>query len=119
MVAHEHATKDKLVIVWSSGDPEVALNMVFMYAKNSMLRGWWPQVTLVVWGPSARLLTTDNKLQEELGELKKAGVELYACKACADRLGVSNKLEDLGVTVMYMGSPLTEYLKEERAVLTF
>lgn len=119
MVSQEHAMKDKLAIVWSSGDPEVGLHMVFMYAKNSMLRGWWSQVTLVVWGPSARLLATDEKLQEELQELKKAGVELYACKACADRLEVSGKLEDLGVTVMYMGSPLTEYLKEDRAVITF
>jgi len=109
----------KLAIVWSSGDPGVAMNMVFMYAKNSMLRGWWSQVDLVVWGPSAELLATDEKLQAELQELEKAGVGLYACKACADRLGVSDKLVGLGVNVMYMGIPLTEYLKGDWSTITF
>ena len=29
--------KDKLVVVWTSGDREVALKMVFMYTINSKL----------------------------------------------------------------------------------
>lgn len=111
-------TKDKLFILWTSADPEVAKKMAFMYAKNSKLRGWWGTVRLIVWGPSANLLAQNAELQAELAELRKAGVELQACKACADSYGVSDKLTELGVDVIYMGAPLTEYLKSGWASLT-
>ena len=110
---------EKLVVIWSSADRNVALSNVFMYTKNSMLRGWWPQVRLVVWGPSAKLLSEDAELQEELELLKDAGVELQACKACADMYGVGDKLEALGIDVIYMGVPLTEMLKEGWTCLTY
>ncbi len=31
---------DGLVVVWTSGDREVALEIVFMYTLNSKLKGW-------------------------------------------------------------------------------
>ena len=37
---------------------------------------------------------------EDLG-LEDVGVELYACKGCADQYGVSEKLAGLGINVMY------------------
>jgi hypothetical protein len=111
--------EDGLIIIWSSGDREVALNMVFMYAKNSRLNGWWDNVLVVVWGPSAKLLAEDEGLQAELQEMKKAGVEVHACKACADRYSASEKLKSLGIDVIYMGQPLTRYLKDGRHILTF
>lgn len=118
MKTSKSVNSDKLVILWSSGDREVALHMVFMYAKNSKLKGWWGQVQLVVWGPSAKLLAEDEELQDELTELKKAGVGIEACKACADRYSVSDKLLRLGINVIYMGAPLTEYLKADLRVIS-
>ena len=59
-------TRDTLVIIWTSRDREVAKNMVFMYAKNARLKDWWPEVRLVVWGPSAALIAEDAELQGEL-----------------------------------------------------
>jgi hypothetical protein len=73
---------------------------------------------LVVWGPSAQLLAVDQELQEELEDLQAAGVELLACKACADLYGVSDKLKALGIEVIYMGAPLTEMLKTGWTCLT-
>ncbi len=110
---------NKLVILWTSQDREVAQNMVFMYALNSKLHNWWNQVKLIVWGPSSKLLSIDKELQYELKKLKKAGVELQACKACADGYGTSDKLKDLGFEVIYMGVPLTGYIKEGYSVITF
>jgi hypothetical protein len=119
MAAERQEIYGNLVVVWSSQDQEVAENMVFMYTKNSKIKGWWKQVRLVVWGPSARLLATNETLQKEIQELKTVGVGLQACKACADRYGVSDKLSAMGIDVLYMGSPLTECLKEGWTVLTF
>jgi hypothetical protein len=47
----------------------------------------------------------DLDLQEELEDLKAMGVELQACKACADLYGVTDKLKSLGIEVIYMGFP--------------
>jgi hypothetical protein len=52
--------------------------------------------------------------------MKEAGVALFACKACADIYGVSDKLSSLGINVKYMGVPLTQYLKnKEWMTITF
>jgi hypothetical protein len=107
-----------LVFLWVTQDKGAAQNMVFMYTKNSRLKGWWDKVVLVVWGPSARLLSEDEELQAGLEELREAGVELMACKACSDRYGVSEKLADLGINVVYMGAPMTKFLKEGWATLS-
>ncbi|MGO8760725.1 MAG: DsrE family protein [Desulfobaccales bacterium] len=112
------AVSDSLVVVWTSGDREAARKMVFMYTKNSRLKDWWGRVRLVVWGPSAQLLAVDRELQEELEDLKAAGVELLACQACADLYSVTDELRDLGIEVIFMGKPLTEMLKSGWTCLT-
>jgi hypothetical protein len=103
---------DKLVVLWSSGDREVATKMAFMYTLNAKRRGWWKDVTLIVWGPSAKLLTEDSELQDRIEDMRAAGVVLLACKACSDSYGVSEGLEKLGVEVKYMGEPFTQILKD-------
>lgn len=112
------AEKKQQLILWTSGDREVALKMVFMYALNCKKFSWMDEVRLLIWGPSAKLLTEDVELQNYLKELKKSGVELYACKGCADMYGVSNKLTELGVTVMYTGKMLANLQKEGWYVLS-
>jgi len=120
----------KLMVLWTSGDREVALKMVFMYtfnAKkrvfmytfNAKKRGWWDQIRFVVWGPSSKLLSEDKELQKGIKDMMDAGVEVQACKACADQYGVSDKLTALGIEVKYMGVPLTDMLKGGWASLTF
>jgi hypothetical protein len=105
---------DELVVLWTSGDREVALKMVFMYTLNTRRFKWgWKNVTLVVWGPSSRLLSADTELQEYLSRIRDAGVKLLACKKCSDMYGVSDNLRRLGIEVKYMGKPLTEYLRKD------
>ena len=110
--------KDKLVVVWTSGDREVALKMVFMYTYNAQKYNWWEDITLLVWGPSSKLLSEDKELQEYVIKMKNEGVNLLACKGCADLYGVSDKLTELGITVKYTGTDLTNFIKE-RNVVTF
>ncbi|HAX17094.1 MAG TPA: DsrE family protein [Actinobacteria bacterium] len=111
--------KEKLVVVWTSPDREVALKMVFMYVFNSKLKKWWEDVTLIVWGPSAKLLSEDKELQEYIEKIKNEGVAIEACLRCSDMYGVTQKLEALGIDVKLMGEPLTSYAKEGRHILTF
>jgi hypothetical protein len=111
--------EDQLTVIWSSGDPMVAHKVCFMYTHNAKRRGWFKNVTLIVWGPSAELATRDQSIQESIKAMKADGVVLEACKACSDSYGASEKLEELGVDVKYMGETLTNYLKEGSKVLTF
>ncbi len=112
-------SNEKLVVLWTSGEREVALKMVFMYTLNSKLREWWKEVTLIVWGPSAKLLSDDEDLKIHIEKMIEIGVEVVACKACSDEYGVSEKLLALGIDVKYMGQPLTAYLKEDVKLITF
>ena len=110
---------EKLVVVWTSGDKGVAENMVFMYTLNAKKRGWFEEMTFVVWGPSSKLLSEDADLQGTLKEMIDEGVKLEACLRCAENYGVVEKLKNLGIDVKLMGELLSNYLKEDRKVITF
>ena len=115
----EEKSEDHLLIVWTSGDPDVAHKMVFMYTYNAHKNGWWNQITLLIWGPSAKLSSENAEIQGALKRMQDEGVELLACKGCADQYGVSSKLEELGIEVKYTGTYLTEMVKSGKKVLTF
>jgi hypothetical protein len=110
---------DKLVIVWTSGDPYVAERVALMYTHAAKTSGWFKEVTLVVWGPSAKLIAENIKLQEKVKAMQKDGVIVEACVACANAYGVAEDLRKLGYDVKSMGKPLTDYLKSGAKVLTF
>lgn len=118
-ISEKSQQANELVVLWTSGDREVALKMVFMYTFNSKIKGWWDDVCLIVWGPSSRLLTEDPELQDYVAKMLEAGVEVVACKACTDSYGVSDAVEKLGIEVKYMGQPLTHILKQNAKLITF
>lgn len=109
---------DRLLVLWTSGDREVALKMAFMYALNSKLKGWWNEVRLLVWGPSAKLLSGDIELQDYVKRMNEAGVQIMACRACSDSYGVSETIAALGIEVVYAGEPLTSFIKEGWHIIT-
>ena len=113
------ANPSRLAVVWTSGDPEVAHRVCLMYAHAARQQKWFDEVTLVVWGPSARLLAADKDLQAKVKGMLADGVIVRACVVCADSYGVTEKLRSLEFTVEPMGKPLTDFLKEGWKVLTF
>ena len=115
----QNKIEDKLIVIWSSGDREVALKMVFMYTYRAKKLKRWENLKLLIWGPSAKLLSYDNELQEYVKKMKEEELEILACKACADMYGVSDKLTSLGVNVKYMGQELTNLIKSGWNTLTF
>jgi hypothetical protein len=110
---------DKLVIVWTSDDPYLAERMVLMYAHAAKTNKWFKEVTLIIWGPSAKMVSENLKIQEKLKAMQKDGVEIQACIACATAYGVVDELKNLDFEVKGMGKPLTDYLKSDAKVLTF
>lgn len=109
---------DKLNILWTNADVGTFDKMVAMYARNSLTREWWDQVTLIIWGPTAKLAVESELVRLKIRELIQVGVKVSACKACADQLGVTEKLEALGVEVIRWGEGLTRILKDREPLLT-
>lgn len=110
---------DKLVVLWTSDDPYVAERVALMYTHAAKTASWFKDVTLIIWGPSAKLISENKKLQEKLDKMKQDGVVIEACIACANSYGVAEDLRKLGYDVKGMGKPLTDYLKSDAKVLTF
>ncbi|MBN1260507.1 MAG: DsrE family protein [Anaerolineae bacterium] len=110
--------KKHLYVLWTTGDPVTAEKMVLMYTTNALRFGWWEAVTLVVWGAATQLAAENAGIQKRLAVAQETGVEVLACKACADQLGVAGQLEALGIAVQYLGIALTNVLKNEEPLLT-
>ena len=72
------APTGKLMVVWTSGDPDVAEKVCLMYTHAAKTRGWFDEVLLVVWGPSAELLSRDEPLQTKVRQMMDAGVRAEA-----------------------------------------
>jgi hypothetical protein len=110
---------NKLMIVWSSSEKEVAKKLILMYGSVILERKYWDEATIIVWGPSAKLLAEDEELQQQFEVVKKSGVQFFACVVCADSYGVSDKLRELGITLIHTGEMLTEALQSDVKVITF
>ena len=112
--------KNKLLIVWSSSDKEVAKKLVLLYGSVMLERKYWDEATIMIWGPSAQVLATDTELQEQMKVVRDSGVVFNACVVCTDDYGVSDKLKELGVELIHTGEMLTEALQsEDIKVITF
>jgi len=109
-----------LVIVWTSGEKDVFTKMVHIYTLNAKKWNWFEEITLIVWGPSAKLLAGDPELQKMVTGLVDAGVILEACIWCSNQYEVTNDLKALKIDVKGMGVPLTAYIKDpSKEVMVF
>ena len=110
--------KTHLYVLWTNDNLVTAEKMVFMYTINALKHEWWEKVTLIVWGATAQLVSDNADIRQWIKNAQAAGVYVTACKACTDQLGVTEALEALGIDVQYLGTPLTNLLKSEQALLT-
>ncbi len=110
--------KHKLNILWVNDNPLTAHSMVFMYSTNAKIQGWFDEVEIIIWGPTAKLVAEDESIQERIKIAKQAGVVVKACISCANMLGVTDKLKSLDLEVDSMGIPLTNILKENEKLIT-
>ena len=109
----------KVFVILSSGDREVALEVGLVYPLNAAIKGWMDEVKVIIFGPSEKIAANDAEVQAKLKELQAAGIEVMACKWCADRMNITDKLEAAGIKVVYVGSIISDLLKDGWSSLTF
>jgi len=110
---------NKVFVILSSGDREVALEVGLVYPLNAAIKKWMDEVKVIIFGPSEKIAAYDAEVQGRLKQLQEAGIEVMACKWCADRMNITGKLEEAGIKVVYVGSIISELLKDGWASLTF
>ncbi len=113
------AAPSRLVVLWTSGEPDVAHQVCFMYTHAAHRSKWFDEVRLVVWGPSSRLLAGDKELQKKIKAMMDDGMKVQACVVCANNYGVADRLREMGLEVKGMGKPLSDYMHDGWKVLTF
>ena len=104
---------EKLVVLWTSDNKVTAENMVFMYTINAKVKGWWQDVVFIIWGASTELVAKDKDVQMVIEKMIEVGINVRACKKCAENLGVVDQLEKMNIDVLYIGQDFTQYLKDE------
>lgn len=114
--------KENLYVLWTTGDPITAKNMVLMYATNSLHYKWWAKVHITVWGAAAQLLASDESVQEETRKFLAVGGTVSICRRCVENIGIYDKvkpMEDWGaLKVFYVGESFTKILESGQKLIT-
>lgn len=100
----------KLLVIIASGDREKALAGL-MYTKNTIKYGWIDVVSVVFFGPSENLLVNDTDVKNSATELTGLS-QPTACKFLSDRDGISKRIQEMGILVDYVGSMISDMIKE-------
>jgi hypothetical protein len=109
----------KLNVLWTTGEKDVAIRMIFIYLMDAKGMGWYDEIDLIIWGPSAKLVAEDSQVQKELDFIMQSGIRVEACQGCTQAYGVTDKLLSLGINVRFMGEPLTAILHSNDRLITF
>lgn len=111
---------DRLAVLWTSGDPDVAHKVCLMYTHVAKTAEWFDEVLLIVWGPSQKLLADDKDVREKVKAMEADGIQVQVCFYCAEAFGLTEQLREQGFEVKPMGVPLTDILKsDDWEMLTF
>jgi len=120
VAAHQMDSPQRLVVIWRSDDPEIFHSALYLYTHNAKRFKWFDEVTLVVWGPSQKLLAEDEEILAKVRKMQADGVVVMADIDAANDYGLQEKIrDDLGIRVMILGPFLTRFLQEGASVLTF
>jgi len=109
----------KVFVILTSGDREVALECGLVYPLYAATNKWMDEVKVIIFGPSEKIAAYDTEVQDRIKELQNLGVEILACKWCADRMNITGILEKAGIKVEYVGPIISQLLKDGWASLTF
>ncbi|MFW6041169.1 MAG: hypothetical protein ACOC85_04975 [Thermoplasmatota archaeon] len=101
---------NKILIIIASGDKDKAITGM-AYAKNAIKRGWLEEIKVVYFGPVERLMIEDEDVRESALELSELTNPL-ACKAITEEGGFTEDIEELGIKAEYVGSIISDHIKD-------
>jgi len=100
----------KLLVIIGTGDKDKA-SAGLMYTRNVLKYKWLEDVKVVFFGPSEQLTAYDDRVRNWAKEVA-AMTDCFACKAISDDKGVSEKLAEIGIKIEYVGTVVSNLIKE-------
>jgi|GEM_PF-200985 len=114
------AYASNLLVIWSSDNREVAMQTCMTYLERAVENKWFNGTTLIIWGPSAKLLANDKELQARIELLIDMGAKVLASAESASSYGVTKNLKELGIEVQPMEAPFSDVIRSANTrVITF
>ena len=110
--------KTKLLIVFTTDNPESIMKFPLLYGGVSMPRGYWEQVHVMFWGASIKEAKSNEEIRNKVLAMQKDGAEFSSCIVCAEDYDAKESLEEIGIVCNHTGELLTEALKSEWSVMT-
>lgn len=107
----------KIVVIISSGEKEKALTGI-RYAFNAQKNKWLDEVKVIFFGPFEDLVCKDEDVADFAAQLLDYETPI-ACRSLSDSAGISGKLEELGYHVEYVGTIISNFIKEGYAPMVF
>ena len=107
----------KILVIISTAEKEKAKTGI-MYAVNAQKNGWVDEVKVVFFGPFENLVCEDEEVIEAASRLLEYETPI-ACKFLSDRDKISDKLEELGYKVDYIGSMISAFIEEGYVPMVF
>jgi hypothetical protein len=107
----------KVLVIISTGEKEKAFTGI-MYAANAQKNKWIDDVKVVFFGPFEDLVCRDAETADFASQLLTYETPI-ACKRLSDDAGISNKLQELGYTVEYVGTIISDFIKEGYVPMVF
>jgi hypothetical protein len=107
----------KLLVIISTGEKEKALTGL-MYAHRTLGEGWLDEVKVIFFGPSERLLVEDDMIGKTAKEIATVEPPIV-CKFISDRDGISEQCEEMGFKVEYVGTIISNLIKEGYVPMVF
>jgi len=102
---------DKLLVIISTAEPDAARTGM-LYAINALKHCWMSEVKIFFFGPAQELLTRDGELQRLLQEYQAHDQTAVACKFIADRDQTAEPTAALGVQVEYIGTMISDLIRD-------
>ena len=105
-----------VVILIQNSDPE-AIYFGLLYSLRAVKNQWMDNVKVVFWGPAEKTISslpTDSeqiKLLKDIQAMGGKSAAIWACKACSDRYGITQKMLDLGFEVFHTGEAVSYLMK--------
>ena len=105
-----------VVVLIQNSDPE-AIYFGLLYAVRATKNQWMDNVKVLFWGPAEKTISglpPDSEQIKLLKEVQAMGGKfgsVWACKACSDRYGITQKMLDLGFEVFHTGETISYLMK--------
>jgi len=100
----------KVLVIIATADKDKALTSL-MYATNAKKYGWVEDIKTIFFGPAQTLMVTDSEVSQAIQQLASQS-ETVACKFIAERDKLSDLTKKLGVQIEYVGTIISDLIKD-------